>query len=453
MPDPSREGASPHLEGLVLQSALFIATRGVAVCLALGLDYCLTSFLGPSAFGRYSAAFSWLATFTILANLGINTHLVRVLPGCLVAGDLDGARKEARWAARAMGASGVTVGLIGGVILATALGGEDSSLGVWAWTLMLLVPLQVASQHQQAVLQGYRRPNVAIVPGQIIRPIIMMIIVVLIGGRPYGSQDLVGVVSLVFGIAAAWVFARIMVVRTDATLSSVTVRNQGEQKAVTTQRHSLRFTIIMPLFWVALMELLQARLDPALLGIYVGDVEAGQAALSWRIAGLCSFGLIAVNAIAAPRFAALCREGRTDDIGSVLAATVLGAGSLAILLGLPIWIWAEELLAVFGESYVEGAPTLRLYTTALVILALPGSTLNALMMTGHASSAAVLLSIATGAKLVMNLLLIPSMGSEGAALGTVTAAVIVALGATAIWLNVRRLGQQASQRNIRGAKG
>jgi|GEM_PF-6191154 len=452
MPDPSRQGASPHLEGLVLQSTLFIATRGVAVCLALCLEYCLISFLGPSAFGRYSAAFSWLVTFTILANLGINTHLVRVLPSCLVVGDIDGARKEARWAARAMGVSGVTVGIVGGVILVTVLGGDDSSLGVWAWALMLLVPLQVASQHQQAVLQGYRRPNIAIVPGQIIRPVIMMAVIVLIGGRHFGSQDLVGVVSLVIGIAAAWVFARIMVVRSDATLNSVTFRNGGEQEAVPTPHDGLRLTIIMPLFWVALMELLQARLDPALLGIYVGDVEAGQAALSWRIAGLCSFGLIAVNAIAAPRFAALCREGRTDDIGSVLAATVVGAGSLALLLGLPIWIWAEELLAFFGESYVEGAPTLRLYTTALVILALPGSTLNALMMTGHASSAAVLLSIAAGAKLVMNLLLIPSMGSEGAALGTVTAAAIVAIGAAAIWLSMGRPGKPASSRGTRRTK-
>lgn len=180
----------------------------------------------------------------------------------------------------------------------------------------------------------------------------------------------------------------------------------------------LLLTTSSPLLWLALVNLGMTMTDTIMLGIWADSESIGIYGAAARTAMLTSFILIAVNSIAAPKFAALYAQGNIQDLNHL----ALNSSRLTALLATPVllvFLFApERVLWLFGPEFKAGATVLSVLAVGQFVNAATGSVGYLLIMTGYEK---IERSLAVGfflINLLLNFILIPLLGIVGAAIST-----------------------------------
>jgi len=174
----------------------------------------------------------------------------------------------------------------------------------------------------------------------------------------------------------------------------------------------------LPLLWVASMNLVMGWTDILVLGVWADSATVGVYGVATRIATLTAFILVAVNSVAAPRFAAM--HAQEDHKGlERLAQRSAGWMLLAVLpIILLLLLSPEWILGFFGTDFVGGASLLRVLALGQLVNVAMGSVGYLLMMTGHERLMRNNIIFSALVNLVGNLLLVPTFGAMGAAVST-----------------------------------
>ncbi|UCG77254.1 MAG: polysaccharide biosynthesis C-terminal domain-containing protein [Nitrospirota bacterium] len=115
------------------------------------------------------------------------------------------------------------------------------------------------------------------------------------------------------------------------------------------------------------------------------------------------------------------------------------AATVSILLPfIALVVLSKELLGLFGGAYQEGGTALIMLCVAQVVNIVSGSGGIALIMTGHERDAATAMGLAAILAVIMNIVLIPVWGINGAA--AAAAMSMVAWNIIMVLLVRRRLG-------------
>jgi O-antigen/teichoic acid export membrane protein len=160
-------------------------------------------------------------------------------------------------------------------------------------------------------------------------------------------------------------------------------------------------------------------LDIVLVGALRTAREAGVYAAVSRTA---LFGLFAIDALRiaiAPQISALLAGGNRDRAESVYRV----ATWWLMLVSWPIYIvlavWAPVLLRMFGAGFEGGQHALLILSFGMLIATGTGNVDTALLMGGRSDVVLANTAVALGVNVSLNLLLIPAMGIEGAAVAWV----------------------------------
>lgn len=198
------------------------------------------------------------------------------------------------------------------------------------------------------------------------------------------------------------------------------------------------FKLGLSLFTTEIVQLLLAALPGLVLGIFVGAAAVGAYAMAWRLALILNLLVVAVAAMASPRFAhcairedaAGLRLTAAQSLGLVLA---MGLVPLAVLAAGAPW-----LLALFGKGFASGATELRLLLLGQAALMLGATAPELLGMTGHerAMQHVNVAAIVIYAPVLVALVWL--LGGEGAAVANLIASLVSSCGA--LWLVHRLLG-------------
>ncbi len=141
-----------------------------------------------------------------------------------------------------------------------------------------------------------------------------------------------------------------------------------------------------------------------------------------RTAGLIRSVLLAFTGIAAPMIADLHAKSQSAEIGRIYKMVTRWIIMLVIPPAILFMALPEPVLSVFGDRFAAGGATaLLLLTAASFLQATFGLSATVLAMTGYARLSLLNLLNALGAlglQVGLNLLLIPRMGLNGAALAT-----------------------------------
>ncbi|MCR4288475.1 MAG: polysaccharide biosynthesis C-terminal domain-containing protein, partial [Deltaproteobacteria bacterium] len=137
-----------------------------------------------------------------------------------------------------------------------------------------------------------------------------------------------------------------------------------------------------------------------------------------RTAFLISFVLIAVNTIAAPKFAALYHKGDMEALGSIARHSaklmaIFASPVLLLFLIFPGWV-----MAIFGSQYADHGLILAVLAIGQFINVATGSVGYLLVMTGNERLQLYGISAVTVVSIVLYLTLIPAFGITGAAIAT-----------------------------------
>jgi O-antigen/teichoic acid export membrane protein len=180
----------------------------------------------------------------------------------------------------------------------------------------------------------------------------------------------------------------------------------------------------VPLMFLAVLQILNAKLDILMLGSMVGTRETGIYSVATRGAGLITYVLVAVNAALGPAIASL----NVSQDRQRLQSMITKSSRIVLLISLPacvgLIVFGGFFLRIFGQDFVSGRTALSILCLGQLFSAAMGSVNLLLIMTGHERDALVTLGGSTILNAALNLLLIPRWGIEGAAIAS-TAGVIM----------------------------
>jgi O-antigen/teichoic acid export membrane protein len=186
-------------------------------------------------------------------------------------------------------------------------------------------------------------------------------------------------------------------------------------------------------FWIFLTasgSLVFCYADTILIGFFMSNADVGIYRTAFQLTSVATFATLAFHTVLYPKMSNWGIQGQIAEIENSLARAWTYSLFLAIPTCIGGWILGEKLLYyLYGASFVEGAPALFFLLLVQIV--------NVFMYLGTMSLTALnrpkdafwITVIAAVANILLDLALIPLMGITGAAVATLIAMTINALGA------------------------
>lgn len=181
-------------------------------------------------------------------------------------------------------------------------------------------------------------------------------------------------------------------------------------------RPLLRFSI--PIVGVTLATMGLTYTDRLMLGILSTSEAVGLYQAAAVLSGQIHFILFAITAAFSPIISDLYHSGRLDALSSLYADTVRWIILLTLPAAVILFLFAPEILSLWGPEFRSGAPALRILTAAHFVVAGVGSVGHMLQMSDHQDFVFVVNASTAVLNIILNWILIQWYGAVGAALAT-----------------------------------
>jgi O-antigen/teichoic acid export membrane protein len=275
--------------------------------------------------------------------------------------------------------------------------------------------------------QGLHKPIISIFLQNISNQVIVIIAVLIVS--VFITELTATFLSVIFTIAA-FITVFIALIKWLSNKKLTVVADYSQTNALVTSAK--------PLFYSMFMSLLVQYSGQISSGVYLSTSDVAYFSVAQRVSMLTSFVLIAVNLVAAPRFAASAKLGKTEELRS----TSLFCSRIMVIMATPVVVFmlffADLLMGFFGEEYVQAAHLLKILIIGQFINVITGSAGFLLNMTGHEKDMRNVVFFSGPLALGLGLSLTPIYGPTGAAIATAIA--LASQNLIAVYMVKRRLG-------------
>lgn len=362
---------SPHLKELLRGGLLGLSVKLLSILSAFFLNIALTRYLSPDQVGYFFLSQAIIVIFAVVARQGFDNALVRFIAGYNVSGEAPLVAGIYRYA---------LMRIIPALIILTFLLWLASGfISVWVFDKPLLscalavgslavLPISIAQLHGFC-LQGKK----SIVFALLFQSALLTLLASLIIWYAEPKDAFQAMAGYSFSAVIVLLFSIIVWFRHG--LTSLPVFPCEEKKLVTKSINSL--------FIISLLSQAALWSAPLIIGAFGSASDVALFSIALKSATVVSFILIAVNSIAAPKFAEAYKKYKLCEVRVIFRNST----QIMILAALPLiifmLIYAEWLMGLFGKEYVEGADVLRILAIGQFINVITGPVGFLLQMTGH----------------------------------------------------------------------
>jgi len=398
-----------HLVEVLHGASVAFFLRAAATILAFIFNIALARILGPAGAGIFFLAFTVATIASVISKLGLDHALLRFIASGADMKDWDRVAGVSRLGIRISGTAALIVS--GAVFFLSPLISyrifREPSL-IWPLRIIAVsvIPISLTSLHSE-MLRGLKAvaKSVFIHWQGVMIPLISLPLLFLFASR-YGPS----------GAAAAYTVAAWITFLAGRCLWTGTAHDIRGIKGHFDTRLLVRTS--MPLLLVASVNLLMNWTDTVMLGIWTDSESVGIYGIAMRISLVTGFALVSINTIAAPKFAALYAQGMLDELKSLAKKTT----RIMTVSVLPVCLFLILLpgiaLGFFGESFLGGRHALSILTLGQFVNVAVGSVAYLLVMTGYQNTYQKIIVTSALINVVLNTLLIPLWGIQGAAVAT-----------------------------------
>jgi O-antigen/teichoic acid export membrane protein len=415
MTSRTHDNKSNRLKAVLVRGASgTLALKIGNTVMSMVLAVVLARLLGVDDFGRYSFCMSVVNILTIPAMLGGREFLVREVAAYQVSSDFGLLRGLLSTFRRAS--------LVVSLLLAASAAGigyhffRAAPLEVPFLVAMTIIPFHTAMQLQGAALRGFRQ----IVLGQLpvaIRPALVALIFA--GVYWTSNQEIEPEAAL-----AAQLVANALLVG----LTILLLQKAAPEEVKSSQPKFARarwITDALPFLLAGGMQILNTEASIVLLGVIGTEDEVGLFRVAQRAALLIVFGLYAVNMTLGPRASEMFTSGETQRLQRIVRKSLFAVLSFGIPVAAVLILGGGWLIpAVFGAGYAPAYAPLVVLSIGQLIAAATGSNVVLLNMAGHQRLTASAVAISGISNVLLNLTLIPILGTVGAAVASSSSLVL-----------------------------
>ena len=211
------------------------------------------------------------------------------------------------------------------------------------------------------------------------------------------------------------------------------LKNRSDGKESAEQEimsYSTLLKISIPLMFAQSVQFIMAWTDKlmlgaidtpnVILGLTTNSSEVGTYHVAFKLSMFAAVALMAINSIASPKFAEMF--GRNDIIG--LKKVVHQSTKIIFWTSLPLiaifFVFPEFFLSLFGEEFKIGVTAFIFLSCGKLVSSFSGSVGNILQMTGNQNIYALILFFGAILNVLLNLILIPRYGINGAAIASMS---------------------------------
>jgi O-antigen/teichoic acid export membrane protein len=397
---------------LVRGASTAFVIRVVSTGILFGVQSLLARLLGAANYGDYVYALSWLNLLALLGKLGTHVSALRFVPayqGSSEWGLLRGflSRSQQSALAASIGLAVVAAGVIW--LIHTSLSPQLTKV---LWIACFLLPLKVLIELRSAILLALKRVFLARCPQLIFHPVLLgsgVLLAIIVFKKSANASTAITIDLIVTSTAlilTEWFLRRILL----PTLETARTQYRTKEWSET----SLRMLLMSG------MQLLLNQTDIIMIGFFLGTTAAGIYAAASRIVRLVLFGLESVNSIVAPLISQLYAQDRLQELQRVITLSAWGIFTFTLPASLGMILFGKSVLLLFGQEFVVGYPALVILLIGHVVSALSGSAGFLMTMTKYEGQVARVISSSAIINILLNALLIPVWGIQGAAMATAT---------------------------------
>lgn len=406
-----------------------LAIKGACVGLQFAVGVILARSLGPDGYGSYAFALALIVLLAIAAQMGFPGLLVRMTAVyhaqneySLLKGLL--ARATQFVLLSSMLLASIAAFLLSSVDLVSADATKDSLLAG-----LVLLPCLALLATNTSMLRGLGHVVVGQIPDQIFRPGLLLAVLLLMNWYGPLNPELAMMANVLATAAALFIGSQMLRIHKPTSLKLA----HTEYRSVEWARTALPFLLL------AGGQVVNHQTDILMLGILSTQEQVGLYRVSVQIADALGMALMALTAVITPQLARLHAEEDWIAIKVILVSSHRAGFVMLLPLSLALVIGAAPILAfLFGSEYAAAGNALAILVLGKTLYATLGFCGVALSMFGQASLATAVTAVTVAMNIGLNLVFIPLMGMEGAALATVFSVISVNT-ALAVWM-YRRYG-------------
>ena len=367
-------------------------------------------YYGAEVLGTLAIIGSVLAIFSVFALMGMNTAVLRLIPEYLQKYSVSSAYAVYQKSLSiVLGLSLLSAIVLYGIspLLAESVF-HKAYLEFFLSLAALFIVTQAVLAYNREAIRGLQNIKVYAIM-QFLPSVLTFLLIAVVTFFFYNKYN---PVYVMFAVSFLISSITLILMRYLFKLTS----NENEEKYVPSRSELM--TLSFPMFLTTTMNTVIGQSDILILGVMRSESEVGIYAIAFMFAMVTSLLLGLINSIAAPRFSQLYYSGKMDELKSVAqkSTKLIFWSSLPIML--TYLIFGVYILDFYGEEFTAGYYALVFLSIGQFVNALVGSVGNFLNMTGHQKDFRNIVTFGALLNIVLNLILIPNYGINGAAFGT-----------------------------------
>ena len=389
----------------------------------------LVRIIGIEQYGIYSYVIAIAYTLAVPAEFGLPNLIVRETAQGLAKAQNGIVQGIWRWSIKITFLLTAII-LIGGVVVLT-IGNERFSQVqreslIWG---ILLVPFIALGVLSGSAMRGLNKVVLGQLPDQVLLPgfymILLILAVIIFPGQLNSASSMAlrliaAALALILGIWILW------------RLIPSEVRHA---KPIYMGRRWISSTL--PLSLTSGLYVINDRAGTIILGIIANPSDVGIYQVAIRVAALTAIVIQIVSANLSPQFASLYTQGKMGELQHLvtLSSRVMLVFNLAVTMF--FIIFGKSLLTlVFGPDLIAAYVPLLIMIGGQVVNSLTGAGSALLIMTGREKHAMLASTAGAIINIVVNFLLVPKLGINGAAIAT---AASMCISQVLMWIAVMRI--------------
>lgn len=419
--DPSPGGARRELARVAGGASFLFATRIGGAAAGYTTQLLLVRWIGAAELGHYVLSFTWCVILSSLASVGFPSASLRFV-GEALADDRRGriagyVRKTRRIVLVTSSGVAVSGAIVAWLVLRHTAPGLVAPLVI----ALAAIPLFAQILLQNGYAHAFSWLALMSLPNNVLRPGLLLaaICVAAVAGAELSAAR---VMAFHLGIIALLVMtqAHRLHRRLDAELAGIEPEYETRRWIHTAA----------PILLVSLFGGYFPDIQVLLAGFALSSADIAVYAVSLRTAFFIGLGLIAIHYVLTPKCSQLYASGRQAELQhSISVATALAA--LGAALGVAVLAgFGTTILGWFGPEFAAGHTAMILAAVALLLRALIGPAAEVLAVTGHQNACLGVFAWSLGASVVLNLVVVPIWGIDGAA-----ATIVAVVAFSSFWLN------------------
>lgn len=376
----------------------------------------LGRLIGPEGLGAYSFATSTVQVLLILTVFGLPHLVIREIAVYNAQANWGMFRRLLLWCNKIVVLSSILFSFVG-IALAIVLRHSDPILSRAFFISLFALPFLAQIRLRQSVMQGVNKVVLGYLPEFLIQPSLIIFILVVTAfffdgflstGIALLGYDCSIIISFFIGL---FLFLRTL---------------PKEMRMYNAKHYDTKawFKSTMILFLFVAMGAINTKMDFIMLGTLKGAEAVGVYTAANKFAALIYFGMMAINVAERPSISADYAKGDLVKIQKALTMSSVGGLAIALPIVILYIFFGKFFLGFFGSEFLVSYTPLLLLSVGMLINNTAGSVGVVLVGCNLEKEAAISVAVGAGVNILLNLVLIPVLNVEGAAIATGTSMIV-----------------------------